>query len=425
MPKFTVAIIGAGLSGLTFAIALQKYAPDVDFTIYEGTSQRAEIGAGIGMQQRPWTIMRALGLDGDLSHISGNGKHQQLPFTFRKADQPEGVELVNVDMAARQTEKTFTFHRADLQRVFLNHLDPQRTIRVAKRLAFYEAGTADLLQLRFQDGSTATCDILVGSDGVRSTVRSSMYSELADPALSTGNGEEATELRSHIPAMFSGFVVYRNVIRKEMLDAETVAHPALNRTAFHLVTYPISQGRALNVGAMVHRPDNAGNDAENSGGRHLKGASKWTINTVKPLPPYVHSNVALMGDAAHAMTPHQAAGVGQGFEDGFLLAQLLGRADVTREKIAVALQVYDEIRRPLSQKVAVLSLRLGALSCLDSPEFAHLTVEESATGTALSSEQLDWLGEEVERSRDWRKSSSILGENERALRRMDEVMASC
>ena len=63
---------GAGLGGLAFAIALQKYAPDVEFEIYEGAAQLTELGVGIAMQRRPLTIMEALGLAADLLRLSGD-----------------------------------------------------------------------------------------------------------------------------------------------------------------------------------------------------------------------------------------------------------------------------------------------------------------------------------------------------------------
>ena len=66
---------GAGMGGLSLAIALQKYAPDVDFRIYEGASQLSEIGAGISMHARTWKLMSALGLQGDLLEITGDGTH--------------------------------------------------------------------------------------------------------------------------------------------------------------------------------------------------------------------------------------------------------------------------------------------------------------------------------------------------------------
>ena len=63
---------GAGLTGLTFAHALKRFAPDVRFAIYEGAARLDAIGAGIGMQPRSWSIMRAIGLTDALLKIAGD-----------------------------------------------------------------------------------------------------------------------------------------------------------------------------------------------------------------------------------------------------------------------------------------------------------------------------------------------------------------
>ena len=75
-------------------------------------------------------------------------------------------------------------------------------------------------------------------------------------------------------------------------------------------------------------------------------------------------------------------------QDAYLLAQLLSSANVTKDNVPLALKVYDEIRRPFSQNVAALSLLSGRTSQLNTPQHADLTEEQSATGTALTIDQL-------------------------------------
>ena len=71
---------GGGLSGLAFAIALQRYASDVEYEIYEGASQLSAVGAGVGIQPRIWTIMQALGLEEALLKISGDDAESSACF---------------------------------------------------------------------------------------------------------------------------------------------------------------------------------------------------------------------------------------------------------------------------------------------------------------------------------------------------------
>ncbi|TFK85074.1 FAD/NAD(P)-binding domain-containing protein [Polyporus arcularius HHB13444] len=444
MPKFRVAIVGAGLTGVFFAIALEKYAPDVEFEIYEGASRLSEIGAGIALQARPWTMMQATGLDKELLKIAGNGERPALAVLYRKSDQAEGFQF------SEQIDNSFTFARAEVQKAFLGRLHASDRVHVGKRFVSYHqpADGAGPIELRFEDGTTATCDILVGSDGVRSAVRASMYSHLAQAAEAQGKQQEADELRHHAHPVFSGWSIYRTVIHK---SGETAVHPAFNRPTFvfycgrdtHIVTYPISQGRALNVAAVIKLPNLEGKFYTGPSSsvasrdeytdrfkgwesdvtevvKHMDNTTKWAVNVVTKLPTYVDGHAALLGDAAHGMTPHQGAGAGQGFEDGFLLAQFLGRPDVNTDTLHIALQVYDEIRRPLAQKVVALSHLSGQLHSLEDPD----VLEDDGSERALTPEELRRLGDKIEQVKEWRRVTSLLDENEVSMRRLAEAIGA-
>ncbi|RPD62098.1 FAD/NAD(P)-binding domain-containing protein [Lentinus tigrinus ALCF2SS1-7] len=451
MPKFKVVIVGAGLSGLAFGIALQKYAPDVDFEIYDAASQLSEIGAGVGIQQRTWTIMQELGMEEALLKITEHWEESTYPIVHRKSDQAEGVEVHRMNM-----ERNYAFHRAELQKVFMEKLLP-RQVHLSKRLESYaqpEDGTGPI-ELRFQDGTTATCDYLFGCDGVRSRVRAVMYSQLAERAEAAGKVQEAAELRAMMPPLFSGAVVHRCLIRKDTLPAETLAHSAFNHPGIvlyggknkHLITYPISSGRILNVGGGVDFPEKESKPYDGPWTapvsredivKHFKGWEQdvqevlkyidggilWAIHITGRLPTYVDGRVALVGDAAHAMMHHLGSGSGQCYEDAWMLAQFLGNANITKDNAAVALRVYDEIRRPFAQRVADLSVRAAELHHFKGPELAWLTPELSATGTALTQEQLMNVGEETEQVRAWRDHSDLVEENAAAMTRLAEALAA-
>ncbi|KAL5503743.1 hypothetical protein ACEPAH_7814 [Sanghuangporus vaninii] len=89
----------------------------------------------------------------------------------------------------------------------------------------------------------------------------------------------------------------------------------------------------------------------------------WAIHTVKALPRYSDADgrVVLLGDAAHAMTPHQGAGGGQAIEDAYVLASLLTHPRLTRRNIANALKAYDAVRIPISQRVMESSRANGVM----------------------------------------------------------------
>jgi salicylate hydroxylase len=80
----------------------------------------------------------------------------------------------------------------------------------------------------------------------------------------------------------------------------------------------------------------------------------WALFEHPPAPTYTKGRLCLMGDSAHASTPHQGAGAGQAVEDAFVLSNLLGQVKSAAD-IENAFQAYDAIRRPRSQKVVKTS----------------------------------------------------------------------
>ncbi|KII86085.1 hypothetical protein PLICRDRAFT_309879 [Plicaturopsis crispa FD-325 SS-3] len=83
---------------------------------------------------------------------------------------------------------------------------------------------------------------------------------------------------------------------------------------------------------------------------------RWAIHKVKPLQSFVSGRVALIGDAAHAMTPNQGSGAGQAVEDAYILATVLCNSLTSVDTIPEALAVYDAVRRPFAQDIAERSL---------------------------------------------------------------------
>ena len=93
--------------------------------------------------------------------------------------------------------------------------------------------------------------------------------------------------------------------------------------------------------------------------------SQWAIFEHPHISTYTRSRVSILGDAAHASTPHQGAGAGQAIEDAHVLAELLGDPRVTEAKhVVAAFQGYDTVRRPRSQKVVTTSKENADLLCL-------------------------------------------------------------
>lgn len=136
--------------------------------------------------------------------------------------------------------------------------------------------------------------------------------------------------------------------------------------------------------------------------QRMPDPSQWAIFEHPHIPNYARSRVAVLGDAAHASTPHQGAGAGQAIEDAHVLAELLGDRRVrSAEDVISVFRAYDDIRRPRSQRVVTSSKEAADLLCLG---FEGVGDDPGRLKETLSG-RLRWLWDldvhdQVERARD-------------------------
>ena len=131
----------------------------------------------------------------------------------------------------------------------------------------------------------------------------------------------------------------------------------------------------------------------------------WALFDMSPAPTYCSGNVVLLGDAAHASTPHQGAGAGQAFEDAFILSVLLGDPKIqSTADISTAFKAYDSIRRPRSQKVVATSRAAGATYAMQGP----------------AKDNLEMIGEELLQRYKWIWDEDMNAQAERALEMLED-----
>ncbi|OTB02204.1 hypothetical protein M426DRAFT_322912 [Hypoxylon sp. CI-4A] len=382
---FNIAIVGGGISGISLAIGLLRH--NVPFTLYEAASKFGEIGAGVGFGPNVVRAMELLSPD----MIEGYNKcitrvwdeKQHIWFTVRVGDQRKA----GADGVVKQKEKEELkvgdpifeihyskegifggVHRAHFLDELLKLL-PESVSKFGKRLANItsaEDGSGDAV-LHFADGTTAQHTAVVGCDGIKSKTRDVLL------------GEEAK-------AVFSGKYAYRGLVPMDKATELLGAEIAQNSQMFfgyhrHLLTFPIAHGKIMNVVAfsstdewtdpqwVVPSTKEKIQDDFSTWGPDVQaiiGAMEkqdiWALFNDPPTKTYygLSPRVCLLGDAAHATTPHQGSGAAMCIEDSCVLSHLLGRIDSAQD-IGKVFKVYDEVRRPRTQKLVKTSREAGML----------------------------------------------------------------
>jgi salicylate hydroxylase len=264
------------------------------------------------------------------------------------------------------TMRSRTVHRAHLLQVLLDALDPN-SLRPAKRCV-QVAQEHDEVQVSFHDGTLAAADVVVGADGIHSVVRSMFHSD---------------------QPIFSGQIAYRGLIPMERLsflgsERENITFWLGPRR--HFLSYPVAKGRLMNLVAFVPpeggweeeswtAPGEVARLADHFRGWHpsvvgiveaLDATSRWALYDREPLLAWTSGRVTLLGDAAHAMLPHQGQGAGQSIEDAVVLARCLESA--RPESVPQWLQLYERIRKPRTESVQRASRMAGEIYDLADPE---------------------------------------------------------
>lgn len=334
-----VIVIGGGIGGTAAALALARIGCDV--RVYEQVREKTEVGAGIQISPNATRLLHRYGLGEALKSL---------------AVRPEAIEIrrwasgaiLSREELADTVESAFGapyyhFHRADLLAVLSEAL-PTGILQTARRCVGARQGDQGV-RADFDDGSFVEGDLLVGADGIHSTIRRVLF------------GDEHPR--------FSGNVAYRGLVPAERLAHLDLRHNSTNWMGphGHFVHYFVSGGRYLNFVAVSEQANwerESWNDRGNVqdarrcyAGWHpqihtILGAVdetfKWALFDRAPLARWSIGRITLLGDACHPMLPYMAQGAAQSIEDGAALAGCL--AGVSRTDIPPALQRYEKLRKP-------------------------------------------------------------------------------
>ena len=240
-----------------------------------------------------------------------------------------------------------------------------------------DLGEGKGLKLIFGDGTTAEADAVIGCDGVKSRVRQILLNAVG-------------ERKEQIEPRFTGKYAYRGLIPME--EAISAIGEAGRENLMicgyggHLVTFPIDKGKTFNVVAFTS-PKNEKQDwkhgdqwvvpstiddvLEDFQGwseevrkllSMLRKPDKWGLFDHPPAKTYHSGKLVLLGDCAHASTPHQGAGAGMAIEDAAVISILMSHLDrPERSQLEKVFEAYDKARRLRTQKLVTTSRAAGLL----------------------------------------------------------------
>jgi salicylate hydroxylase len=363
--SYDVTVVGGGLGGLTAALCLRQKG--IRVTVLEQAAELGEVGAGIQTAPNASRILMGLGLRRQLEAIHT----EPLDQVRRRWRDGSVVALTALGDYCKQMYNApyWHYHRADLHRVLLDAcLDaegpgPVVEVRTASKIVDVDRTEPARPTAVTDTGERYAADVLIGADGIRSTVRDVL-------------GFPDTLL-------FSGEMAYRALIPGDKIAADPATRWLLDRFQStiwygpdrHLVHYMIRGGEYLNVVAIVPCTDRVARewsapatadelvdafaDWDDRVAAMLSkaegDASAWAMYYRRRDPVWVDGHVALLGDACHAMLPYQAQGASQSMEDAAVLAEELGA--VPADGIAAALTRYVARRAKHAGMVQEASLR--------------------------------------------------------------------
>lgn len=383
----TIYIAGAGIAGLTLALALAKFGATV--VLLERNKTIQEVGAGLQIGPNARRVLNQLGLDRQLQSRAFEPTGIEV-YPFR-ARRPLTTLALGKTIASRFGAPYAVMHRADLAQTLYNACKRFANIEVLFGIKTFDVvshahGVSIIVDEAGGTARSTSAFAFVGADGVHSHTR--------------------TAVMGGPPAKYSGGVAWRTTLPMSALQAVLPPDKVglLMAPGYHAVCYPLPYRNQVNVAlfASVKQEVALGPSPPREPklpwaalpSRHfdaIMAAAKdawgyWPLSTVETGTWHMGS-IGLVGDAAHAMLPHQAQGAAMAIEDAAILAPLL----MTEPDAESAFKRYAAIRQPRVTRVRKVSNANGLIFHMEWPFTLGRDAAIALQGSHGHLSRLAWL----------------------------------
>ncbi|KUJ21522.1 FAD/NAD(P)-binding domain-containing protein [Mollisia scopiformis] len=402
-----VGLCGAGIGGLAAAIALCRAGATV--TVLEAAAELGEIGAGIQMTPNASRLLMKWGV----ADLIGDNLVEFEELNMRKRDGTKvGYTRMMPNIKKDLGYPWWVVHRAHLHAGLVEVAERHGAkILINSRVTSISYKSSQLVTVTTSTDSTYTFDLLIGSDGVNSVVRRTLFPDIR-PTPPTSN----CAYRAIVPYA----QIREDLIARELIEKLTMEVWMSDRS--YIITYPISAGQDFNLVLSHHVPnDRLVESVEDVDIKEVRdeyadydprikrivdmipSAQRWPLLVTGPLKSWTSNekNIVLMGDAAHSMTNHMAQGAATSMEDGAFLGRCIRSVIAGQITLSQALEIYEKERMPKTHFKQQVSFLNGAIWQLP---------DGSAQGARDAAMQAELEG------RPFSRSSNLYGDPQTVLR---------
>lgn len=348
-----VIIVGAGLGGVTAAIALKLAGHEV--ILLEQAPLLGEVGAGIQIPPPSVRILHTIGAY-DYVRAASMIPNNVRFYRWRDGSQLSEQNLVPLTQDSYESDYLH-IHRADYHSALVKRANEVGIqIELGSRVELVDFETESV---KLTNGKVFRGDVVVGYDGIKSVLRSAILNR-DDPPYTTGD------------MAFRALVDVDKAIADPRLK-KLFSEPNINfwlGPQGHIVIYLLQGGKTINIVALAPDTLDEGLSIKDSTREELKEmfkewdpqllclfdsvheTKKWKLQNSRELPTWTHEtgNVIVLGDASHATLPYLASGASQALEDAAVLAGLLARIE-SKSQIHDALKITESLRKWRSTQI--------------------------------------------------------------------------